>query len=382
MRKFIVLINQFVNTSTHTLQIGGVQTYIRDLSLLALNNGYKVIVYQNDSIKRKKCFDFEGISIVSEFFSDNQKKFSEIYEENNDSNTLFIISTDMMNVKSNKCNVISIQHGITFDIPGYMIPGFWRKNKFLQRVNKTIRNINNVRRFNSVRNTVCVDYNYFNWFRTQGTIESNKHVAVIPNYCSGQITEDELAQKLFKKRMVTKIVFARRFEEHRGTLLFANVAERLLNEYPDIEITFAGDGTYKEQIVERFENINRVHFTTYSASNSITFHKDYDIAVVPTIFSEGTSLSLCEAMAAGVFPICTYVGGMTNIVLDHYNGIMCYPSETALYLSIQEVLMMKKEDFDRICKNAYYSSTESFGREIWQNKWLKFMDEVMLSINQ
>lgn len=377
MKRLVVIINQFVNPIDYTLQIGGVQTYINDLANLANANGYQVVIYQNDSCREKRIFEYNSFTIVSEFFSNNQKKFDAIYKEYNDSNTLFVISTDMMNIKSNQKNVIAIQHGITFDIPGYMIPGIWGSNKVLQRINKTIRNISNIRRFNSVKNVVCVDYNYFNWYRTLDTIEKEKNVVVIPNYCSDCISINELNKKLSNDRDTTKIVFARRFEEHRGALLFANVVDRLLKEDIAIDITFAGDGSLKNQLAVRYNNVNHIHFTKYSATESIDFHKSFDIAIVPTIFSEGTSLSLCEAMAAGVFPICTHVGGMSNIILDHYNGIMCYPSEDSIYLAIKEAIMMNKKDFSRICENAYYSATESFGKEMWQKKWLRFMDAVL-----
>lgn len=378
MRKLVILINQFINPSTHFLQIGGVQTYIRDLACLAINNGYKVIVYQNDTKKVETCFEYEGISIISEYYSDNQKKFDSIYRMHSDQSTLFIIATDMMNVHSKKKNVISIQHGITFDIPGNMIPGFWRKTRITQSLNKLIRNYCNVRRFHSVKNTVCVDYNYYNWFRTLATIEPEKNVMVIPNYCSGCISEDDLDKKLSQEKMKKKIVFARRFEEHRGAVLFANVVNRLFDEGLSFDVTFAGDGTFKSYLEKTFIDNENVHFTKYSAEQSIAFHKNFDIAVVPTIFSEGTSLSLCEAMAAGVFPICTHVGGMTNIILDHYNGIMTSPNEEQLYLALKDVLLMKKDEYNRICRNAYSSATEAFCKKNWEKKWLKFMEDIVL----
>ncbi|WP_420491566.1 glycosyltransferase [Neobacillus drentensis] len=51
--------------------------------------------------------------------------------------------------------------------------------------------------------------------------------------------------------------------------------------------------------------------------------------------SEGTSLSLLEAMAAKCAEIATNVGGMTNIILDNYNGLIINPDESELYLALE-----------------------------------------------
>ena len=120
-----------------------------------------------------------------------------------------------------------------------------------------------------------------------------------------------------------------------------------------------------------------MHITKYEAKDSVGFHSKYDIAVVPTICSEGTSLSLLEAMSAGCFPIATHVGGMTNIILDHYNGLLCYPDEDSVFKALYEAVTMKKESFIRIATNAYRSSVEAFSVGSWSDRWSCFIDDVM-----
>ena len=115
----------------------------------------------------------------------------------------------------------------------------------------------------------------------------------------------------------------------------------------------------------------------FRSSESVLFHYNFDIAVVPTIFSEGTSLSLCEAMASGCFPIATHVGGMTNMLIDGYNGKLVYPSEGMLYKAIVDVLSLDKKDFCQIVLNAYATVQKSFSKEKWTLEWLSFIDEVM-----
>ena len=280
-------------------------------------------------------------------------------------------------VKTKAENVIVIQHGVAFDNP--ITGGIWSKNWLLLHFNKMVRAFKNVRRLYWSKNTVCVDYNYYNWFRTLGMIYPGKVVKVIPNYSSGRISEEDLSKKLnnSRKNISAKIVFARRFCDYRGTLIFANCVDRLLTGYPNLDFTFAGGGELKGELERRYANNPRVHITCFSAADSIAFHMQYDIAVVPTIFSEGTSLSLLEAMSAGCFPIATHVGGMTNILLDHYNGLLCYPDEEGVYNAIVEAITMKPDDYAAIVYSAYMTAVRAFSLERWQNRWSGFMDEVM-----
>lgn len=381
MKEFNIVTLKFLDDKTDHLMVGGVQTYIRDLALLAIDKGYKVYIYQLES-KLEKVIEYEGMIVYSRRVKSekNQIFFDTLYKEHNHKESVFIIATDQMNIKSKEKNVITIQHGIAFDIPGTMIPGLWGRNKLLQHINKLLRCISNVRRFYMSRNTVCVDYNYYNWFRTLGTIYPGKCVTVIPNYVSGSITIKELNDKLLNRTTVKKILFARRFCDYRGAFLFVNVIKRLLQEYPELDVTFAGEGPLEGSLKDNFKEVNNIHFTKFSAPESITFHKLYDISVVPTIYSEGTSLSLIEAMAAGCFPIATHVGGMTNIILDCYNGKLCSPDEESLYNSVKEALNMPRDKFNYIVENAYSSAVSSFSINIWRERWSYYIDSVM-SVN-
>lgn len=378
MKEFNIVTLKFLYAKTGLLMVGGIQTYIRDLGLLAIDKGYKVYIHQLEG-ELEREIDYEGMIVYSRIVKskNNQNFFDLLYEDHNSKDSIFVISTDQMNIKSKERNVITIQHGIAFDIPGTMISGFWGRNRLLQHINKLLRCVSNVRRFYMSRNTVCVDYNYYNWFRTFGTIYSEKCVMIIPNYVNGSITIEQLNNKHLNRDAGRKILFARRFCDYRGALLFVNVVKRLLKEYPDLDVTFAGEGPLEETLKEDFNGISNVHFTRFSAPKSIAFHKLYDISVVPTIYSEGTSLSLLEAMSAGCFPITTHVGGMTNIILDHYNGILCSPDEESLYKSMKEALNMSEDNFNYISKNAYYSATSSFSIDTWRERWSNCIDSVM-----
>ena len=356
--------------------IGGVQTYVKDLCALALSLKYEVVICQIESFKSTiTCANVDGVEIKSYYspkrINSNrfQKGFNRIYSDYKADASLFIVTTDQMGIKCSIPNGIVIQHGINFDSPGNYLPGLFGKYTLLWPIYKLMRCIRNSKRFSYVHNTVCVDYNYVNWLRTLVTIPCNHDTNVILNYASSHISKEDLYVKINKERETYKIVFARRFTSYRGAILFANVIKRLLPKYDNIDITFAGDGPLKKDLVEMFSKEKRIHFTSYSSSESVQFHKQFDIAVVPTIYSEGSSLSLCEAMAAGCFPIASLVGGMSNMILNNYNGVLFYPTEENLYNALEKTLNLPKDKFDNIVKRAYETSKETLSIERWRNEW-------------
>lgn len=376
VKRVIIITPSLIDFSSGKLKIGGLETYIKDLALLCKNAGYNVLVYQSSTNDNSISY-LDDISVYS--FSDKksyQESFDCLYKQYSASETIFIIATDQLDIKSKASNVISIQHGIAFDIPGNLIKGFWGRNRILQHINKFLRCIKNVLRLYNTRNTVCVDYNYYNWFRTLGTISEDRNVTVIPNYTSNYLSSSALENKLSSSHPVKKIVFARRFVEYRGTLMFANVVRRLLSQRDDIDITFAGSGPLEGTIKQMFAGNECVHFSSFNSADTIEFHKDFDIAVVPTIFSEGTSLSLCEAMASGCLGVSTHVGGLTNILIDHYNGFLCAPSEDSLYSTLVDVLDLPHAQFQEIVIRGYHTVRNGFSYELWCKKWLKVLNHI------
>ena len=336
MKQFFIISSNFYDVVAHKFTIGGIQTYIKDLYFAIIRHGHKAYLVQFGSVESNKEIVVGGCQILlvryvkGRIVSSNQRTFNLFYMRNNKPNSVFIIDTDQRDIKSNNSNVIQIQHGITFDIPGNMIPGFWGKNKILQRINKQIRCWRNAARLSHVRNTVCVDYNYYNWYRTQNTIPDDVTVKVIPNYAGTFVSHNQIEEKIRTLHSKISIVFARRFVEYRGTRLMIKATKKLLAKFENIEVTFAGSGPLQSEVEIAFTGDKRVFITHYESIESVTFHYKFDIAVVPTIYSEGTSLSLCEAMAAGCIPIASCVGGISNILIDGYNGLVIQPSEAEL----------------------------------------------------
>lgn len=371
---------RFFNYEAKRPNLGGTQTYITELSELLYTQGYNVHVLDE---KKGKCDkprnDAFNHFTVEEFYYNHSlnKAFHKYYKTHTDKQTLFIIGDDEQNIfpKGIK-NLISIQHGVGWDYERTTGKKSW---DFIFPIFKLITCIRKVWKYYQGSNYVCVDYNYFNWLRTLYYIPKDRYLNVIPNFSSSQLNIQDVKNKLdnLDSLQSSKIIFARRLQWYRGSIIWANVVKRLSMEYPNLIFTIAGEGPCELEVRTILEGIPNVEFAKFTAETSVDFHKDFNIAVVPTIYSEGTSLSACEAMAAGCLPVVSYVGGLSNIVIDRFNGRSFFPSEEELYKTIKEVLEMDILEYKRMVLRAFESTSTSFSRRVWTDKWISVINYVM-----
>lgn len=352
------------------MSVGGVQTYLSNLIDLIKSKGLQVSLYQTADCNFER--DIDGLTVYAYKLDKNANVSKELYarcKPRLGKDDIIIFGTDTLIIKTECKKVIGIQHGIFWDIPRYKIgnkrfsffKSFCQKAMNAWKMNKCIQNANKI---------VCVDHNFVNWYRAVVPYPQT-NFTVIPNFT------DIPEERVYNDTNDIKIIFARRFFTYRGTRLFSNVIERILKEHDNIHVTFAGEGPDEEYIRNKFNNNEKVTITKYNSNESLEIHKKHDIAVVPTVGSEGTSLSLLEAMASGCAVVCSNVGGMTNIILDGFNGIMFNPyNEEDLYNAI-ECLVKDKSKRHRIAKNGYTTARESFSLRIWRERWSKVIDEII-----
>lgn len=372
MKKVFILYNNFLTPDGKNFTIGGVQTYIKALVDIIKDNGMIPIIMQHGKHDFRK--DFQDIKIIGietkENWSTSKKNkllFNECMKICDPKKDIIIVGSHSMGVRNNLNNVVGIQHGIAFDRRCYENTNTF--TKLIDSIKRVLSGYNAIIKARKFNYLVAVDYNFLNWFRTMPGFKKD-HVKVIPNFvrCKNFTKNDNINGKI-------KIIFARRFEKHRGTRLFATVVLGLLDKFSNIHITFAGNGPDEEYLKKLFEDTEQVRFFEYDSKDSLDIHKAYDIAVIPTIGSEGTSLSLLESMAAKCAVVATNVGGMTNIVLDNFNGLLVDPNENELSQAIEK-LIKDEELRRRLAENAYVSVSEAFNFDIWESKWIEVLNNI------
>ena len=124
-----------------------------------------------------------------------------------------------------------------------------------------------------------------------------------------------------------------------------------------------------------FANEPRVHIEKYLPDQALSVNAKYHIAVVPSLGSEGTSLSLAEAMAAGCAVVATNVGGMTNMIINGYNGQMVNPDVDDLTRALSTLISDAKLRF-KLGNDAAATARNAFSLNHWKSRWSDVLDQL------
>lgn len=357
MENLIIVYSRFIRPDG-TYFIGGIETYIH-LLIEALKEQYIVtVVFPTEESYILNENGFAAIGVASKNYKGIRNFIRKEYDPKN---TKIIVGSDQIPLKLPEFSCILIQHGVYWDLP---MSAYRNKIYTLSFLFKLYDNLLNIWRIKPYDSVVCVDYNYLNWRRTVSSRIREKNYHVITN-CAGESFFSK-PQKLLTKK---KILFARRFVELRGVFLFAEAISRLIEKYENIEVTICGDGPREKDLKEILPSQNNVKYTSKSYAEMPQVVKDCDIIIIPSLGSEGTSLTAIEGMAAGKIVLATNVGGLTNIILHGFNGFLFKPTVQSLSLELERILNMSEEKLLEVQKNAFQVASTSFTYPAWKEKW-------------
>lgn len=369
MKTINIICGRYFDFNTKKNTIGGVQTYITNLCDVILELGFNVRIFQMEEkafvYKKNEYIQIVGIQIKQKKLIKKCQEFYDLIKKQINSDDLIIFATDCIVPNKVSGKNIAIQHGICWDIPS---------KKSINPVRKIIsaarNSYNIIKRISKMNNIICVDYNFVNWYRTQVNKVENS-MTVIPNFT-------KICEKIDKPlSSTTNIIFARRLWDYRGTRVFTSAIKQIIEDGYDVSVTIAGTGPDEDYMRNELGKYSNVNFIVYESDESISIHKDQHIAVVPTVGSEGTSLSLLEAMSAQCAVICTDVGGMTNIVINGYNGIMVNSGDSKqLYEAIKD-LTLNKDKRQELADIGYQTVQKAFAHSVWKDSWKKVFLEIL-----
>lgn len=396
-------------------RVGGIQTYVLHLAELCLNAGWEAMLFQ------PATHDFEsligrvpvcGIGVVqapnnggiaiAQPPSDG-KEYSRVVlpvvrRWANKEPLVVVFGHLGMAMQIPGASTIGIQHGIGWDIDTSNPQTPWKFTIHIQNPQHSmIRQIadkllhqtplgrwrtkslvydgliNYVSGYEDVDVRVCVDYNFPNWYRTIRRNRSNKpeHIIINPAEIA---TPHQLAGRNTRSGLI-RIIFARRFYWYRGTGIMAEAGKHLLSRHANVRITFAGEGPDGESLKQYFSGESRVRFITYRPEESMQVYLEHDVAVNASLGSEGSSLSVGEAMGAGCAVVATNIGGVTNMILDGYNGLLVNPDTESLY---QGLLRVVTDAELRVCLGqvAWQTAGKAFSLDRWSRKWREVILEA------
>lgn len=364
MKRVVFLSAKYYDFEKSSLTIGGVQTYLSELIEICKSLSIAVELFQIGDSNQTKAYNQIDISQIKVAKTDYQSFCNAVSKRIRSEESIVVFASETIVPKTIPFDYsMAIQHGINWDVPINEKQALFLK--LLSNLKRDYKIISQVKNLNQV---VCVDYNYVNWLRAQ-TNNRDIKLTIIPNYT-------RIAPIYNKPNNRINIIFARRLFEYRGTRVFTWAAQRILNEYPNVHVTVAGTGPEEDYMKYELQSFTNVDFITYKSSESLEIHADKHIAVVPTVGSEGTSLSLLEAMSAQCAVIASNVGGITNIILDGYNGVMVNAGDCEDLYRAMKYLLENPVEIRRLSNNAYETAKQAFSYSKWEDKWTELLKTV------
>jgi len=157
------------------------------------------------------------------------------------------------------------------------------------------------------------------------------------------------------------------------------VLEEVLKKMPDVHFYWAGDGQYKEKILQVLEKYTNFHYlgSLEYPDKVREFLTEIDVYALPTGM-DTTPLSCREAMAMQNPVVATKVGGIPEMIYDDETGFLVGEGDYQMWIKKINVLIKDKEIGRRLGKNARELVVEKFN---WDKLSKEFVDVIKPYIN-
>lgn len=369
MNEIGILTHSFVdayNGRTDNIFGGGLERYLFDLSVVIRELGMEPVIHQLSYCGSFRT-ELEGIRVIGYDCSDNDivGTFNRMSAS---ASGLLIYASFIWQEVDYKAGSIGICHGINWD------------NHMLQPGHKAEAARNVQRALDRLDRIISVDSHFLTFCRAVCSFQDPEKVVLLPNSVdTGHFIPRE--QEAGEDTPL-RILYPRRISIERGIVPMMLVADRILEQYDQAVIEFAGELIEQSLISRAFElwlkehpHRSRIEHRAYSFQQMIEAYRNADIAVIPTIFSEGTSYSCLETMSCGIPVVSGNVGGLNDLIIDGFNGLLVAPTEDRLFEAIQRLIESRK--LRRYLGANARLSAMAFDRQIWMRKWKEILADYV-----
>jgi glycosyltransferase involved in cell wall biosynthesis len=263
---------------------------------------------------------------------------------------------------------ISISHGIFWDYPDFdnLLPTEEVRQEWQRRLWIALTGVERV---------VSVDTATINWATATWPGLVHKF-AYLPNFVDLEQFKEQVERPRSGR---LRVLFPRRLTSVRGVNEAVRAAEVLTRRYPDLEFHFVGRGhedRAEQDLWQWAARHDRVYYYWVPPHRMPHLYRNVDIVLIPSKSTEGTSLSCLEAMAAGTAVVSTWVGGLGNLVIDGFDGLLVEPTAKDLIRAIER-LRAHPQLRRRLGANAR-KVARHFGLTEWKKRWKTVLNEVFV----
>jgi Glycosyltransferase len=308
---------------------GGLERYVDLLCHAVKELGLTPVVYQ---LTYYEPFDtvYEDVRVRGWPFEAN--RITEAFEQMAESaEGLLIYASCIWHPIRYRPGSIGICHGINWDTPAIAAE---TKTAISRHINQALKQLDRI---------VSVDSHFQTYCRAVCEFEDPAAITLLPNPVDTSRFVPRSGSSSSPGEV--RVLYPRRLSFERGLVTMMLSADELLSRYPAVSVEFAGElieGSMMAAVFHLWQQAHphqdRIVHRTYTFETILDAYHQADIVVIPTLFSEGTSLSCLEAMSCGLPVVATNVGGLNDLIIDGMNGRLTPPSAEAVTPAVSELI--------------------------------------------
>ncbi|OXM85067.1 glycosyltransferase family 4 protein [Paenibacillus rigui] len=371
MKDIGILTHSFLdayNGNIHKVYGGGLERYLYDLADCVAGMGCKPTIHQL-SFCGAFHTEVDGIEVIGYDCPRPEDTVSVFNRMTSQAKGRLIYASFIWQPIDYKEGSLGICHGINWDHHAASIE---HKQETARTVQRALQRLSRI---------VTVDSHFLSFCRSACSYADPDQIVLLPN----AVDTDYFSPMQFWHKPTSDavhILYPRRISIERGIVPMMLVADRLLEAFPQVQMHFAGEVIDNSLITKVFRlwlrdhpNRDRIAHLAYSFEEMAEAYRQADIAVIPTIFSEGTSYSCLEAQSCGLPVVAGNVGGLNDLIIDGFNGRLVTPTEEQLFQAIAE-LVEQRDTRHYLGANAR-ATARAFDLHIWKRRWRSLLSEYV-----
>lgn len=350
-----ILTNRLLDWHTFEPRHGGAERYCVDLAALMVNQGLDVTLFQS-AIDQPFESEYYGHKVIGIPMAGQYAEFQygvgdAFFEMTRDFDHVLYMMPNYASGEMREDAVV-ICHGIWFDHDLLPPPFKYRSAEWFGHLYRV---------FSRARQVVSVDTNSANVIRSFWP-ELGNRFTYLPNGVDTSLFHPP-AERLPGPLTV---LIPRRADVIRGTRLMSEI---LAHVQGHCRFVWAGDGDGEEpEILRRLsERDPRFHLTSATFQQMPDLYRNADVCLIPTVASEGTSLSCLEGLASGSAVVATNVGGLPDIIQPEVNGLLVDPDPRSIARAVG--MLLSDVELRVRLQVAGRASARNFTLEKWRSRW-------------
>ena len=173
-------------------------------------------------------------------------------------------------------------------------------------------------------------------------------------------------------------LFVGRIEKEKGVHVLAEAFVGM----PGNKIIIIGDGPERNLLQEKFRSYENISFIGQMRKQQLNdYMKRCKAFICPSIWYEGTPLTIIEAFAAGTPVITSGLGSMAESVSDGFNGLHFTAGDANDLCKKVRLFIERTENCTIMYKNARQTYLDKYHEDIHYNSILKIYEKVIAEKN-